>query len=583
MMRCVLLGLALVLLACSGPSTRATHTETPPPEVRLTLVALNDFHGGLYEQPSRSHEDLVLGGLPWLAGALTALRDSNPNLLVLDGGDLFQGPWPVNATLGRGAIEAYNLLGVDAAAIGNHEFDYGPHNAHDHPRLGALLSGLKEAQFSWLSANIVDATSGAPWRPEGLAPWTLIQRAGVSIAVIGLSTTETPTTTRPRYVTDLRFTDVVESVRALLPEIEASGAQVVVVVGHLTGSCEPAGELEIAETCQPDGEIGRLLNELPPGTLDVIVAGHAHTLMAHRIDQTFVLENRSQGRILGRVELVVTPEGVDADRSRVLPPLPLLHTPADPGCGEGRYDLTPQNIPGLGMVTPSAPAIELVERLEDEAGSLCTPVGCSLAEMTRDRKAESPVGNLVAEAMLAAFPGRADVAVQNGGGLRADLPEGTLRREHIQAVMPFDNRLYLVDLRGDQLELMLRIGSSGRHSLLQIAGARYHLDPSLTTGSDIDGDGTVDTWEYNRLCSSEVAGAAIDPTANYRVVVTDFLMNGGDHLTPVFDDTVTILEEGPLLRDALEAFVIQAGDACLNSEHFAPSIEAPRIVQSPCP
>src|SRR6187399_422457 len=98
------------LVACKPPA--APVDDTP---VTLRIVAMNDFHGGLYEESVKG-VDGVAGGLPWLHGAVQALRAEDPDLVLLDGGDAFQGSWPVNATKGRGSVLALNLIGVDAAA-----------------------------------------------------------------------------------------------------------------------------------------------------------------------------------------------------------------------------------------------------------------------------------------------------------------------------------------------------------------------------------------------------------------------------------------------------------------------------------
>jgi 2',3'-cyclic-nucleotide 2'-phosphodiesterase (5'-nucleotidase family) len=159
----------------------------------------------------------------------------------------------------------------------------------------------------------------------------------------------------------------------------------------------------------------------------------------------------------------------------------------------------------------------------------------------------------MSDAMLAAFPG-ADLALTNSGGIRADLPAGPLRREHIQAVMPFDNRIVLVEMPGDRLELLLRIGSSGGHGVLQVAGGTYGFDPAITAGTDLDADGAVADWERDRLCDAavKVGGKPIDAKRTYKVVTTDFLVGGGDHLGPAFEGLPVV--QGELLRDHLAAW-----------------------------
>lgn len=569
------LSLLLLLSACKkGPPAPATPEPAWP--VRIPIAAINDFHGGLYEAAVKGADNVGYGGLPWLVSAVRALRTEEPSLILLDGGDEFQGSWPVNASKGLGSVQAFELLGVDAAVVGNHEFDYGGLEG-GHPLRGALEAAMKEADYPFLSANIAHA-DGTPWRPEGLQPWTVIERQGARIGVVGLTTTDTPTTTVPKHVQDLVFVDPVVAVRALLPELEAADLDATVLVGHLTGGCAPTAYARNDDPCTPDGEIGRLLTELPEGTFDVMVLGHAHTVLHHRVGRTFLLENRSGGHLLGRVDLVIGPDGVDVEQSAIHDPWAMAHPPVDPGCGGGAFPTGPLEVGGRTL-TPDPEALALIARLEAEAGSLCDEIGCVARTLGRDRAGESELGNWMADAMLAAFPG-ADLAIQNSGGIRSDLPEGTLRRESLQRVMPFDNRTVLVELTGAQVRTMLRIGSSGAHGILQIAGGAYGADPKRTGGADLDGDGQVADWETDRLCEVTVGGAPLDDAKTYKVVTSDFLLAGGDHLGPAFAGAVA-LEQGPLLREALFGFAEQAGEACLGA---APLVDpsAPRIRLGPC-
>ncbi len=552
------------LLACTHQPPDPRPPERP---VTLHFAFLNDFHGGLYEQPVKDDPSRALGGFPFLAAAIGSLRQADAELVVLDGGDLFQGSWPVNASQGIGAIDAYNLLGVTAAAVGNHEFDYG--GGADHR--GALAAAAERAKFAWLSANV------HPLPASGLRRWTLVERKGVKIGIIGLTTVDTPTTTTAANVADLTFADPVATVRDLLPEVRAAGAEVVAVVGHLSGKCAEAPRSAILppETCTPDGEIGRLLTELPPGSIDILAVGHAHTLIGNRIGDTFVFEDRAEGVAIGRLDLVVTEEGIDRAASVLHPPWFLSHASVDPRCEPGEYDLSERDVGGVNLA-PSPGALALVRGLEGSAGSLCEEIGCAEAPLSRAREAESGAGDLVADLMRAAFPA-ADVAVQNSGGIRADLPGGKLRREHVQAVMPFQNRTLLVEISGAKLLTLFRIGSSGAHGLPQVSGARYRFDPTRTGGTDLDGDGKVDAWETDRLCWVDVGGVRVDPGKTYRVATTDFLLNGGDHLGPALADA-PVIGEGALLRDVLITG-IDAAPTCLPS---LPDKASPRIEIGAC-
>ncbi len=574
---------ASALLACSGGTTRGEPPASAPtpaaPSLRhLTLIATNDFHGALHELPDPHDATRAWGGLPWLAAAIDAVRAEGGEVLYVDGGDQFQGSWPVNATRGMGATLAMNLLGLDATCVGNHEFDYGPGVAEPGLR-GALLEAGRAARFAWLSANIRHADSGERWQPEPFAPWTIIERGGVHVGVIGLSTQETPQTTLFRHVADLEFTDPVEAVREGIDALRADGAEVIVVTGHITGACGTRDFSTLGQPCELGGEIQSLMEGLPRGAIDVIVAGHEHAVMFARVDDTFVIANGAQGRFLGRIDLAVGPDGVDPDATVLHAPWPIEHARVDPGCEGSPFPLAPLDVGGRTLA-PDADAVALVEQLEAEAGSLCDPIGCAARNLGRGSQRASELGNFSADAMLAAMPG-ADLALTNSGGLRADLPEGIVRRESLQAVMPFENRLLLVALTGTQLERLLRIGSSGQHGVFQVAGARYRYDPEAEGGDDLDGDDLVDVWESNRLCWVEVGGQPLDREATYGVVMTDFIFTGGDHSAAALAGA-RVLEEGALMRDALIDFAASQHE-CLGVDVATVDEAAPRIELGPCP
>jgi 2',3'-cyclic-nucleotide 2'-phosphodiesterase (5'-nucleotidase family) len=226
------------------------------------------------------------------------------------------------------------------------------------------------------------------------------------------------------------------------------------------------------------------------------------------------------------------------------------------------------------MLAPDLAAAAVVAGLEAESGiPLCERLGCAATRLGRDRARGSPLGEAVADAILAASPG-ADFAIQNSGGLRADLAVGDVRLRDVYGVMPFDNRVTVVEMDGAHVLELFRVGSSGGHGALQVAGATYAYDPARTTGTDHDGDGAIADWERDRLCGARVGGRPIDPAARYRVATTDFLVTGGDHLGGAFAGATTV-STGPWVRDALATW-IRAQPACLAA---APST---RVVVGTC-
>ena len=146
--------------------------------------------------------------------------------------------------------------------------------------------------------------------------------------------------------------------------------------------------------------------------------------------------------------------------------------------------------------------------------------------------------------------------------------------------MPFDNRLFLVEVTGAQLLDILRVGSSGAHGIHQIAGGTYHFDPDSERTDDLDGDGAREAWENDRLCKATVGGNPVDPTQTYRLVTTDFLFEGGDHMAWPFRDTRIVVEGEPLF-DQLVRFTTSQ-NTCWGAVSPTPEPTAPRIERGPC-
>src|SRR5256886_1800612 len=184
----------------------------------------------------------------------------------LDGGDEMQGTLLSNFTFGLPAIAAMNAFGIDAAAIGNHEFDWS---------VDTLRARMAGAKYRFLAVNITDSSGTA--RPEWAEPWTLIERGGLKIAVIGLALRATPTNTAPRNLPGLAFGEGPAAVRRVLPRARAA-ADFVIVLAHEGAFCDgaPGPDRGPAPACH--GEIMDIARGLDPGAGDLIVSRHTHSL-----------------------------------------------------------------------------------------------------------------------------------------------------------------------------------------------------------------------------------------------------------------------------------------------------------------
>ncbi|HZE93346.1 MAG TPA: 5'-nucleotidase C-terminal domain-containing protein, partial [Gemmatimonadales bacterium] len=225
----------------------------------LRVLALSDLHGQLEPRVWDWSQGRQVGGVAALKPWLDSLgRACGCTSVRLDAGDEMQGTALSNATYGRGTIDAMNALGIDAAAIGNHEFDWS---------VDTLRSRMRDAKYPFLSANITNTAGTA--RPDWATPWVLVTKGGAKIAVIGLATTETPTSTAPRNVHGLAFGDGARAIKQYLPAARAA-ADFVIVVAHAGAVCDSGA----GAACH--GEILDVARQLDSGSVDLIVAGHSH-------------------------------------------------------------------------------------------------------------------------------------------------------------------------------------------------------------------------------------------------------------------------------------------------------------------
>ncbi len=546
----------------SGP-TDATPKAAEP--LRLTLVATNDLHGWVH-----AHETVLPdggevreGGLPAFAGYLSILRAENPGgVLLLDGGDLFQGTLASNLTEGEIVISAMNHLRYDAAALGNHEFDYGPlgpvsvATSPGQDPFGALKTRLGEAKFPLLAANIYDGETGA--RPSWLGNdgTVILEAKGVKVGVIGLITPSTPSVTNPVNVSSLRFGSLVPVAIDAAARLRERGAELVLVLAHAGGKCGGFDDPRDLSSCDlQNGEIFELAQGLPEGTVDAILAGHTHSELAHYVKGVPVIESRGLGKSFHVLELFVDPQTrrVLPDRTLMGRAIPVCEKvdAQSGGCdarvlkaeGKGASVLVPAQFRGQPVVPDAAlakliaPALALAEREQARPLGLEAPKG-----MTRHYEAESALGSFLADT-LREFEG-ADVSLLNPGGLRADLPAGPVRYGTVYEIIPFDNTVSVITVTGDELRRLLHAAYGAHKGVFQVSGLKVTLNKCPGKG---------------RLKAVTLPdGKPLQSDRRYRVVVPDFLARGGDGLGPVIESLppgrVDLGMERPLnFRDALVA------------------------------
>ncbi|MFZ6762443.1 bifunctional metallophosphatase/5'-nucleotidase [Pseudoroseomonas sp. WGS1072] len=498
------------------PGLRRAAAETAG---RLTLLHLNDVHArhdGQQASGAACQEGRpCLGGSARMATALAVARRATEAdgraVLHLDAGDQFTGSLYHTAHRGLAEAAVQRATGCQAMALGNHEFDHGPLT---------LAAYAAAVDFPLLSANLDMARE--PALAARIRGHVAFRRGGLRIGVIGLTTETTPQASSPGP--GLRFTEAAEAALREIAAIRAGGPATILVLSHLGLAAD------------------RALAAAVPG-IDAIIGGHSHTLLADGLPgaegpHPLVVEGRDRavrivqagayGRWLGRLDLDLGADGRVAGHGGMVRAVD--------------ESLAPDPAVAALVAEYGAPLAALRARAVGPGAPGLSPAGC--------RQGECRLGNLLADAMLAAAPG-ADAALTNGGGLRAGLPEGVVSWGALLEMLPFGNTLSVVTLRGADLWAALEAGLARAQEngggFPQVAGMRLRWRPGAPPGE--------------RLASVEVGGAPWRPEAAYRIVTNDFLRRGGDGYAALRDAPLAVLDNGRPLEEALADWLRRQGAA----------------------
>jgi 2',3'-cyclic-nucleotide 2'-phosphodiesterase (5'-nucleotidase family) len=528
----------------------ASRSPQPPASgtVTISLIGTNDLHGGVLARDGR-------GGLATFGGYVNNLRAARARdggaVLLVDAGDMFQGTLESNLTEGASVVAAYNALGYLAAAVGNHEFDFGPagpavvpeHASHD-PR-GALKARAAEASFPFLAANLRDLSTGRPVEWPNVMPSTIVTVDGIKVGIVGVITRGALTATRIENTQGLEISPLVDAITEYGQLLRKQGAGIVVVAAHAGGRCTSFAEPANLTSCDAGSEIMTAARQLPRGLVDVIVAGHVHDRIAHEVEGIAIVESLSGGQAFGRVDLQFDRATNRVTSKRIHPPTEVCEfEAAEGGClpagRRARYEGEPV-MPHRAIEATLAPAVEKVRTLA------MRPLGVTLeTRIRRGRGDESPLGNLFTDAMRAAIPG-ADAAINNTrGGLRADLPAGPLTYGRLFEVMPFDNLIVQLTITGRELRRVIDTQLRESRRVVGISGFRVR---AACSGKAL----------VVRLIRE--SGREIQDDERVVVVTSDYLAQGGAGIfTPIIPPGGFPPPDLPsLARDEVAAWLVRRG------------------------
>jgi 5'-nucleotidase len=551
---------AILVASATSCALRGDLQPTTDDVVVISIVGSNDVHGQFLPSGNR-------GGITTLSGYVSALRKARANdggVLLVDGGDMWQGTLESNLNEGALMVEAYNALGYAAATIGNHEFDFGPEGplpipaaATDDPQ-GNLKQRASEAAFPVLAANLIDEATGQPVAWENVRPTTMVDVAGINIGIIGILTASTPATTISANIAGLRIAPLAETIIREATRLRADGASLIVVAAHAGGLCEDYSDPNDLSSCDLSFEILQVASVLPPGLVDHIVGGHEPFALGHIVNGIAVTAGTSYARDFGRADFTVDRASGEVLDVTVFPLQPLCPwvdagTQACSWDAENRDSVIAARYEGFPVVPdPEVAAIArqaaaVAKKLKSES------LGVTLAApFTLQGNPESSLGNLITDILQESL--HADISMLNvSGGLRADLPAGELTYGSVFEMFPFDNRVVMLELSGADL----------REVIAQ--QAHNHQRRAGISGMSVDVSCTDDRLDVAMRLAD---GGEVANDDRILVAVNDFLSTGGDGiLTPVIpDDGLDYPEDPRLVRDVIADWFRRSGTTLHTSQ-----------------
>lgn len=526
---------AALLAGCALPP--AAVPPAPAATVKVQILAINDFHGNLkppldgirIQDPANPGKriNIAAGGAEYLATQVALLRARNANHVFVAAGDLI-GASPLLSALfhDEPTVEALSLMGLEASAVGNHEFDKGATELLRMQRGGCSpVAGckgpkpFKGAGYQYLAASTVVEATGQTLLPA----YHVKTFEGVPVAFIGLTLKGTPNIVVPAGVAGLRFDDEAETVNRLVPGLRTQGIEAIVVLIHEGGI--PVGDYN--ECPGISGPIVDIVKKLDKA-VDLVISGHTHRAYNCRIDGRLVTSGDKYGTIVTAIDLVLDRQTRDVVSAQA-----------------------ENHIVRNATLAKAPEQTALIAQYEQLAGPLTQRVvGRIAAALPRDSNpaGETALGQVVADAQLAATRDvGAQIALMNPGGIRAALAlpaDGLLRYEDLFSVQPFYNNLVTMTLTGAQILQLLEQQWTGQVSarLLQVSqGFAYTWDAARPLGQRlVPGSVTLDR-------------KPLDPAASYRVTVNSFLAGGGDSFPAL--KAGTDRRTGMMDVDALERYV----------------------------
>ncbi len=539
--------------------------SSPEDQVRITLLATNDIHGGI--EPS-INQGKKIGGLSLLASTLMAIREGlkgQGGVLLLDAGDQFQGTLLSNYSEGQLVTEIFNEMKYDAVVPGNHDYDFGPkgwlvdQSKDESKKRESLESLVKIAKFPFLSANtfLVDSLITAEgekvkvsshdcqvqggnsidWskakRPAFLKPYLIKNFQGVRVAVIALDYPGTAATTTAANVKDLCFGNEEEHYRRLRAQLNGK-ADLFVLLLH---DGDAKGQTGLADFIKRLTEMERLV--------DAVVSGHTHQVYEQKVNGVPIIQSGANGRGFGQIDLYWNPKShaLDVEKTTMMAGITVIEGACDPKTLGKSCTVEKEGIFYEGVrVKPLAKVDAKIQKGAEQVAPLASlKMGTVQKELWVDRVKESPLANAFTDLLREVT--HTDAAFLNTGGLRAPIAKGEFNYSQLYRVFPFNNRTVVIGpMKLEVLKkiLMYSVQTCGKKGAIMQSGLKVEysrncaldhakdgmdLDAKLLSVKLLDGTPLIQDGELDVRAPKELA----------KVATLDFLYQGGDGLSFLAD------------------------------------------------
>lgn len=438
----ILLMIFFALLSCNNNTAKKSTNSG-----ELTIIHMNDTHGRDEEEKIVNKEvsppeTNYMYGAARRAKYIKDVEETNNNVLILHAGDTITGSVYSTVFLGRDEVDIMNMIGVDAATVGNHFVDYGLEN---------FTQIMKERKFPTLSINIKNKDDNSYYA----LPYIITNVNGLNVAIIGITTTDS--VYNPKYIQGLVFEEEIESLKSFLKSTPLNTTNDVTILLSHVGY-----------------EVDKKIAEAFPKTFDVIIGGHSHTVLekADIVNGTPIVQAGSYGMYLGHIDLSVNNGKIE----------------------KIDYKLIPMD----GNIKQDADMLAFIDEMRGTVDNeFNVRIGTLPVELAHDgiRSNSMAIGNFACDLVLDSYD-NLDMVLMNSGGLRTPLKKGDITLGNIQnEFFPFDNEVVLVTLRGKDILEMLKISGQkrGAGAFLQLSrgmevkyNANGELLSAVLNGENID-------------------------------------------------------------------------------------------------